>query len=206
MGQCRQLAPGIRSCQCDKGYVGKQCQDLMVTFDDYVRKHPEAKNRIKQIAKKNSATKEVALSKAVTVMNQRFFQWSKNQYKKDLKAKKKEKKKKQKSQSQLAVHNAFQKAFGAGFNMALGEVEVDLNFSKRKKRAIAVPYEQQVLCINSCKAVFALGRELCPDNNLAVELRIEDHPWHGIPMNRVTCCSVTIGQSCDDDSEAVVAV
>ena len=43
--------------------------------------HPEAKNRIKQIAKKSDETKDIALSHAVTVMNQRFFQWSKNQYK-----------------------------------------------------------------------------------------------------------------------------
>lgn len=40
----------------------------------------------------------------------------------------------------------------------------------------------QVLCIEDCQTVLSYSSQLCPDNKLAVELRIEESDWHHIPV------------------------
>lgn len=241
MGECRQVADGIRMCICMRGYVGHRCSELMVNLADYVEAHPETKRKIKIIAEKEGQSGAARVTSAI---NQRMYHWSKKQMKKDEFAKKRAKKRQransEKVKNHQIVHSAFQIAFRdqtqdsnsnsvvlskkeqkqrarAAERKGRGRSRRDLTSHKIVHHPVAHPVAHQpsepsedtshlVLCIEDCQTVLSYSAMLCPDNKLAVELRIEESDWHHVPVNRVKCCKANVSDTCQERSKPVLTV
>jgi len=235
MGECRQVADGIRMCICMRGYVGHRCSELMVNLADYVEAHPEAKRKIKIIAEKEGQN---GAARVTSTINHKMYQWSKKQMKRDENAKKRAKKRQRansdKVKNHQIVHSAFQIAFqnqASNSNSVAGlskkaqnrrsrggserrgrsrsRREISQDLIDRELQYLTDPSEATshlVLCIEDCQTVLSYSSQLCPDNKLAVELRIEESDWHHVPVNRVKCCKANVSDSCQERSQPVLTV
>ncbi|KAL5265095.1 hypothetical protein ACHWQZ_G005990 [Mnemiopsis leidyi] len=240
MGECRQVADGIRMCICMRGYVGHRCSELMVNLADYVEAHPETKRKIKIIAEKEG---QGGAARVTSAINQRMYHWSKKQMKKDEFAKKRAKKRQRENSEKVRNHQIVHSAFQIAFRDQIlddNSNSVDLpkkeqnrgksreaverrgrSRSGRSRRDLSAqlvdpqshfytdPSEAAphlVLCIEDCQTVLSYSSELCPDNKLAVELRIEESDWHHVPVNRVKCCKALVSDTCQERSQPVLTV